>query len=129
MKSLFTVVVAFFGLAACHPQLNPGRCNSTTDCPTGQMCDLTQNGVCVCSSPGCADGGGTGGSATGGTGGGAASGGVAGTTDGGGKDSSDASHGCQSRSDCLSTYTGLQFHGRLRPVQRQHRHYGLPGFD
>lgn len=100
MKSLFTVVVAFFGLAACHPQLNAGRCNSTTDCPTGQTCDLTQNGVCVCSSPGCADGGGTGGSATGGTGGGAASGGVAGTTDGGGKDSSDASHGCQSRSDC-----------------------------
>jgi hypothetical protein len=101
MRSLITVVVAFFGLAGCHKQLNPGRCNSTSDCLTGQTCDLTQNGVCVCNSPECADGGGTGGAATGGTGGAVASGGAAGTTtDDGGIDSSDAPHGCQSRSDC-----------------------------
>ena len=100
MKSLFIALVVFLELAGCHTDLNPGRCNSSSDCSTGQTCDLTQNGVCVCSSPGCTDGGGTGGAATSGTGGGAATGGSAGTTDGGGKDSSDASHACQSRSDC-----------------------------
>jgi hypothetical protein len=100
MKSLITAVVAFLGIAGCHKQLNPGRCNSTSDCLTGQTCDLTQNGVCVCNSPECVDGGGTG-AATGGTGGAVASGGAAGTTtDDGGIDSSDAPHGCQSRSDC-----------------------------
>ena len=89
MKSLFIALVVILELAGCHTDLNPGRCNSSSDCPTGQTCDLTQNGVCVCNTPACADGG----AGTGGTGGGttglAGSGGTGGSAgigaDGGGQ--------------------------------------------
>lgn len=94
MKSLLIVSIAtFLAASSCaHKDLNPGRCNSTSDCPSGQTCDLTQNGVCVCNSPGCADaGGGMGGGPGGMSGGGGAAGRAA---DGGGQDA-DAGLGCR----------------------------------
>ena len=43
------------GLACLHKDLNPGRCNSTSDCPAGQTCDLSPaaNGTCVCAGSAC----------------------------------------------------------------------------
>ena len=66
--------------SACSTTLNPGRCNRTSDCPTGQVCNLapTVQGDGRCVPPSSLDGGGTGG-ATGAGGAGAA-------TDGGGGD-------------------------------------------
>lgn len=108
MKSLLTVLVTSFVLSAgaCHKDLNPGRCNSTSDCPAGQTCDLTQNGVCVCNSAGCMDGGGQGGGGTaGGMGGMAGTGGTAGRSVDGGQDA-DASTPCSTctspKSVCLN---------------------------
>jgi hypothetical protein len=102
MKGLFAVLVCVVALGAgcLNKQLNPGRCNSTADCQSGQTCDLSPqaNGTCVCNSPACTDGGagmgGAGGGAGTGTGGAAGSGGMAGAGQGGG------SGGCQSNLQC-----------------------------
>jgi hypothetical protein len=77
---LFAFIAFVLAASACSTTLNPGRCNQTPDCPTGQICNLapTVQGDGRCVLPGSLDGGGTGGS--GGAGGADAS------VDGGGGD-------------------------------------------
>jgi hypothetical protein len=96
MKAVILVVAVLFPLAGggCHKELNAGRCNTNNDCPTGQRCDLAMNGVCVCDSPSCPDGG-TAGTGSGGTGGGTSGSGGSSGGSGGGGQSGDAGQGCQ----------------------------------
>ncbi len=96
-KRLFATSLCLLALSAVgcpHSDLNPGRCNSTSDCPSGQTCDLSPqaNGTCVCNSSGCA------GSGTGGTAGSA--GATAGQ--GGGAVGGGAGQGCQSSAQCAA---------------------------
>jgi hypothetical protein len=98
---MFVAVGSLMGIACLHKQLNPGRCNSNSDCPSGQICDLSAqaNGTCVCSSPGCdgdaGAGGGTGGAGSGGggtSGGGGSAGNVGGSS---GSAGTGGAAGCQ----------------------------------
>jgi hypothetical protein len=87
MRATLTLVALSLSLttAAClHKELNPGRCNSTNDCLSGQTCDLSPaaNGTCVCTSPSCMDGGASGS----GGGGGGGSGGTGNSAGDGGQD-------------------------------------------
>ena len=43
---LFFAVLLASTAAACHKELNAGRCNTNDDCATGQRCDLAMNGMC-----------------------------------------------------------------------------------
>ena len=94
LPSLALGLLVLGGLACLHKDLNPGRCNSTSDCPAGQTCDLSPqaNGTCVCGSSSCDGGAGATGSGRGGVGGTI-------THDGGGAAGA-AGQGCQSNAQC-----------------------------
>ena len=108
----FGFVALVLVASACSTTLNPGRCNQTSDCPTGQVCNLapTVQGDGRCVAPSSIDGGGTGG-ATG-------AGGAGASTDGGGGGNSCAACGgntpvclqgscvaCAASSDCNTDAT------------------------
>jgi hypothetical protein len=94
LPSLALGLLVLGGFACVHKDLNPGRCNSTSDCPAGQTCDLSPqaNGTCVCGSSSCEGGAGATGSGRGGVGGTI-------THDGGGAAGA-AGQGCQSNAQC-----------------------------